>query len=457
MSTSGIEGLGHVDLSAPVTRYTRDGNVTIAYQEWGDGPRMVWVPGFISHVELNWEAPFFGRALRRCGEFARIVTFDKRGTGLSDHSADFGSFEDRVDDIRAVMDAVGWERAHIGGISEGGPLALLFAASFPNRVDKLVLYGTFARMFPAPDYPIGSSTLDALQRLVEQSWGSGDVLKRFAQHAPDPDSEQRFVSRMERYTATPQQAAHILGLIKEIDVRSVLSSIQNPTLVVHCTGDPIVPVSMGRYLAEHLPSCEFVELARDFHASWLAEDSDLIVDETERFLTGQVASTPVSSERVLASVLFSDIVDSTARARTLGDAEWRRLLDAHDAVCHGAVVSHRGRVVKTTGDGVLAVFDGPARAVRCAQEMISRLQPLGLEIRTGLHAGECEVRGDDVAGIAVNLAARVMHAAENSKILVTRTIKDLSLGSGLSFESRGHYSFKGLGEEIEIFAVTNSG
>ncbi len=369
-SGAGSGTVGGVDV--PVTRYTRGGDVTIAYQEWGDGPRMVWVPGFISHVELNWEAPFFERGFRRCGEFARALTFDKRGTGLSDHSADFGSFEDRVDDIRAVMDAVGWDRAHIGGISEGGPLALLFAATFPDRVDKLVLYGTFARYSPAPDYPIGSTALATAQPFVEQSWGTGDYLKRFAQHAPDPDRERRLAAKMERYTATPQQAAHILGLINQIDVRSVLPSIQNPTLVLHCTDDPIAPVSMGRYLAERLPSCELVELPRDFHTSWLAEDADLIVDAVERFLTGHVASTPVSSERVLASVLFTDIVDSTARARTLGDAEWHRLLDAHDAVCRSAVVSHRGRVVKTTGDGVLAVFDGPARAVRCAQEIVRR-------------------------------------------------------------------------------------
>jgi class 3 adenylate cyclase len=442
-------------MQGPVTQYARSGDVTIAYQQWGNGVPFVWVPGFISHVELNWEAPFFGRADERMGEYARMVTFDKRGTGLSDHTARFGSFEERADDIRAVMDAVGLDRANLGGISEGGPLAVLFAAMFPERVDKLILYGTFARYSPAADYPDGSTIIAETVAMIEPLWGSGAVLKQFVQHPPDPETEQRLMSKFERYTATPQQAAHILGLINEIDVRAALPSVQAPTLVVHCKDDPMVPVAMGRYLAEHLPNCQrYLELDRDFHASWLSEDTDLLVDAAEEFLTGTITSKAASTERVLATVLFTDIVDSTARAGDVGDFEWRRLLDQHDGACLDEVAEHKGRVVKTTGDGVLAVFDGPARGVRCAQEILRRVQAMGLALRAGIHVGECEQRGDDIAGMAVNIAARVMQEAADNELFVTRTVKDLSLGSGLAFTSQGSRELKGVPGPIEVYTVS---
>lgn len=301
-------------MELPVTQYTRSGDVTIAYQRWGSGAPIVWVPGFISHVELNWEAPFFSHALKRGGEYAEMVSFDKRGTGLSDHAVEFGSFEERVDDIRAVMDAVGFERASVGGMSEGGPLAILFAAMYPERVDKLFLYGTFARFSRAPDYPIGSEPVD-LTSAIEASWGTGGILKTFAQHAPDPATEDRLMARFERYTATPQQAAHILRQVNDIDVRAALPLVQAPTLVMHCAGDPIVPVALGRYIAEHVPHLErYVEFEGDYHASWLPETTDEFVDATEQFITGTITSSRASSERVLATVLFTDIVDSTARA-----------------------------------------------------------------------------------------------------------------------------------------------
>jgi class 3 adenylate cyclase len=296
--------------------------------------------------------------------------------------------------------------------------------------------------------------VDPLLHLIERHWGSGDVLKLFAQHAPDPREEQRLMARIERYTATPQRAAQILGMVDDIDVRAALPSVRAPALVMHCVGDPIVPVVAGRYLAEHLPNCQrYLEIDRDFHASWLAEDSDVLVEAIEEFITGHVVSTPSSTERVLATVLFTDIVDSTARARDLGDSEWRTLLDRHDRICADAVRASRGRIVKTTGDGILAIFDGPARGVDAALRIAREVQDLGVHVRAGLNTGECEIRGDDVAGMAVNLAARVMHDAPDDGVLVTRTVKDLALGSGLAFEPVGDRTYKGVPEPIAVFTV----
>jgi class 3 adenylate cyclase len=324
---------------------------------------------------------------------------------------------------------------------------------YPERVDKLFLYATFARFSRAPDYPIGSDPID-LTDTIEAIWGTGAALKTFAQHAPDPVVEARLMAKFERYTSTPQQAAHILHQVNDIDVRAALPLVQAPTLVMHCTGDPIVPVTLGRYIAEHVARCErYVEFEGDYHASWLPEVTDEFVDATEQFVTGTITSNRASSERVLATVLFTDIVDSTARAQDIGDRKWKDLLDRHDRVCHDEVGSHRGRLVKTTGDGVLATFDGPARAVQCGQRIIDKVQDLGLSLRAGIHVGECELRGDDVAGIAVNIAARVMSAADDNELLVTRTVKDLSLGSGLAFVARGARQLKGIDEEFDVFSL----
>jgi class 3 adenylate cyclase/pimeloyl-ACP methyl ester carboxylesterase len=435
----------------PDTRYATNGDVTLAYQVFGEGVPVVWIPGFISHVELAWETPFFSAMFHRLGRFARALVFDKRGTGLSDHAADFGTLEDRMDDVRAVMDAAGFDRAVVCGMSEGGPLAILFAATYPERVDKLVLYGTFASMRG----PRARPAIEDLVLHIEQSWGAGEVLSRFAQHAPDAAAARALLARVERYTATPARAAQIMRQIAEIDVRDVLGSVDVPAAVIHSAGDPMIPVASARYLAEHLPRCErFVEIPGAFHASWDPADADRVMDACEEFVTGSITSPAASSERILTTVLFTDIVDSTKRAEELGDARWAAILDAHDAALADEVTKARGRIVKTTGDGALATFDGPARAVRCAQAVQRRAGALGLDVRAAVHTGECELRGDDVAGIAVHVAARILGLSEGGTVLASRTVKDLVAGSGLVFVPAGSHAVKGISEPVDLFAVT---
>lgn len=437
--------------------YAQSGAATIAFQVTGEGPPLVWVPGFISHVDMNWESPFYRHGLERVSRFARVATFDKRGTGLSDRSVDFGSLEERMDDIRAVMDAAGFARCVLCGFSEGGPLSILFAATYPERVEKLVVYGSYARLAWAPDYPIGrpDEAAAAFASGVQAQWGTGNVLRHFAQHAPDLDSELRVMSRLERYTATPEMAARIMRHNQLIDVREALPLVSAPSLVIHAAQDPVLSVAHGRYLAERLPNCRrYVELEGDFHVSWRDEHHDLVVDPIEEFVTGQVTRPGDSTERFLTTILFTDIVDSTARAQALGDAAWRSLLDAHDVAATEEVARFRGRLVKFTGDGILVCFDGPARAVRCAQSLVARTRALGLEIRAGVHTGECEARGEDLAGIAVHVAARIMLFAQPHEVITTRTVKDLVDGSGLIFQDRGLQSFKGVRNEIQVFATT---
>lgn len=443
-------------LPKPDIAYAQSGSVAIAYQVTGEGAPLVWVPGFISHVDMNWESPFYRHGLERASRFARVATFDKRGTGLSDRSVNFGSLEERMDDIRAVMDAVGFERCSLCGFSEGGPLSILFAATYPERVEKLVVYGSYARLAWAPDYPNGRSDeaaaayADGAQRL----WGTGRVLSRLAQHAPDPETEQKVMARLERYTATPEMASRILRHNQQIDVRAVLPLVSTPSLVIHASADPVLAAAHGRYLAEHLPNCKgYVEIEGDFHVSWLDEHHDLILDPLEEFVTGHKASREDSTERFLTTIVFTDIVDSTLRAQTLGDARWRSLLDAHDTAANQEVARFRGRMVKFTGDGTLSCFDGPARAVRCAQALVARARELGLEIRAGVHTGECEARGEDLSGIAVHVAARVMALAGGHEVLTTRTVKDLVDGAGIVFQERGLQSLKGIPSEIQLFST----
>jgi pimeloyl-ACP methyl ester carboxylesterase/class 3 adenylate cyclase len=441
----------------PDVRYAsgRDG-IDIAYQVLGDGPvDLVLVPGFISHLDLDWALPHFAW-LEQLDGAARVITFDKRGTGLSDRTLGFGSIEERADDIGAVMDAAGSERAFVMGVSEGGPMAIVFAASCPDRVRGLILYGTGARFTRAPDYPCGVEAAAAIEwwtDFIAAQWGTGKVMGVFLQNAPDPAAARDLLARFERSACTPKMAADIMRRNFEIDVRPILSSIVAPTVVIHASGDPICAIGFGRYLAEHIPGAAFREIPGDFHGSWRPEDVSHWRDAVLDFLSGAGAP-PRTIRRALATVLFTDIVGSTDRARRIGDPAWHTLLDQHDRIVAAEVERSGGRLVKTTGDGVLATVEGPSRGIQCAQAIAHGLRPFDMNIRAGVHTGEVELRGDDVTGMGVVIARRICDLAGTGEILVSRTVKDLVTGSGITLVNRGPHSLKGVEDEWELFAAS---
>jgi class 3 adenylate cyclase/pimeloyl-ACP methyl ester carboxylesterase len=428
----------------PETRYAKSGDVHIAYQVFGEGPiNLVFVPGFVSNIETYWDHPDLGRWLLRLASFARVATFDKRGTGLSDRVSELPSFDLRMDDARAVMDAAGMERAAILGISEGGSLAALFAATYPQRCAGLVLYGGFANAsWTTPE------GLERFFKYIGESWGSGRNLAIFAPSRKKDLALRQWWGRYERLGASPAAASAVIRMLSQIDISDILSSIHVPTLVIHCTGDTLVGVECGRFLAEHIPEARLLELPGTDHLFFIHGQ---IGDAIEEFLTGSI--TAAESDRILATVLFTDIVGSTEKAAALGDHRWRDLLEDHHATIRHNLTRFRGREVKTTGDGVLATFDGPARGVRCACAIAEEIRPLGIEIRAGLHTGECEVMGDDFSGIAVHIGARVAALAGPGEVFVSSTVKDLVAGSGLQFADRGSRSLKGVPGEWRIFAV----
>ena len=396
----------------PETQYAQSGELSIAYQCVGDGPLdLLFIPGFVSNVELMWEIPKWADLFSRMSALGRFVFFDKRGTGCSDRTLGTGSAEDRMDDVRAVADAAGIEQAVVIGLSEGGPLAVLFAAAFPERVRSLVLWGTFARILRGPDYEIGqdSESTDAFIAGIRDQWGTGRALEAFVSGVGD-DEMLKVLARFERQTASPGAAAEILHHNVNMDVRYALGAVRAPTLVVHRSGDPIVPVRHGRYLAEHIADARLVEIPGDFHVGGLPGDDDPVFDAIGEFVTGAPTPREVEVDRVLTTVLFTDIVGSTARAASIGDRAWRTLLEQHDAAAGHAVEQHRGVVVKRTGDGLLATFDGPGRGIRAACALQTAVRPLGIEVRAGLHTGEVERRADDVAGIGVHIGARGQRA-----------------------------------------------
>ncbi len=438
------------------TRYAKSGDVSIAYQVVGEGPRdLVLVFGFVSHVEIQWEAPAMRRFLEHLSAFTRLILFDKRGTGLSDPVDEVPTLEQRMDDVRAVMDAVGSKRAALFGISEGAPLSVLFAATHPDRATALILHGGMARSTWAPDYPWATPKEDLLASAIElvapHMADAGDLEVWSPSVAEDPATVE-YMKRFRRYAASPGAVQKLFMMFLDIDVRDVLPLVQAPTLVLHRRGDRVVNRRAGRHLADHIPGARYVELPGQDHMPWVG-DADRIVDEISTFLTG--APQPAEPDRVLATVMFTDIVGSTERAAEMGDAGWRPLLEQHDALVREQLDRFRGREVKTMGDGFLATFDGPARAVRCGLAIRDAVRALDLEVRVGVHTGECEVMGADIGGIAVNIASRIGDIAEASEVLVSRTVKDLVAGSGLAFDERGRHTLRGVPDEWDLLTAAD--
>ena len=430
----------------PQTRYAKTGDLHVAYQVFGEGPDLVMAPGFVSHIENYWDEPGLARWLTRLGSFSRVVLFDKRGTGLSDRVADLPAMDERMDDVRAVMDAVGIESAVQFGISEGGSLAAFFAASHPERSNALILYGAFARF---SSWIPTDEAFEGLIHYIDEGWGSGASAPGFAPSYAEDAAFQQWWGKFERLGASPSAAIALMRMNREIDITPILPTIQVPTLLLHKTGDTTVNVEGSRELAAGIPGARLVEFPGVDHLVFAGESGDRVLDEMEEFLTG--AKTAVGLERVLSTVLFTDIVGSTERAEALGDQRWRDLLDAHDQAVRRELERFRGNEVKALGDGFLATFDGPARAIRCALSIGQAVRSLGIEARAGLHTGEVELSERDVRGIAVHIASRVAGLAGPGQTLVSRTVKDLVAGSGLSFEDVGTHELKGVPDEWQVF------
>jgi class 3 adenylate cyclase len=441
------------------TRYARSGDVSIAYQVVGNGPfDVVYVPPAVSHVELVWEIPGLAAYLRRIGSFSRLIVFDKRGTGMSDRVSGAPSLETRMDDVRAVMDAVGSERAALIGVSEGGPMSVLFAATHPARVWALVVEGAFARIRWAPDYPFGIQDEEYEREAAEEErgWGTADQSAEHAEFlaANATEEDRRALATMIRQGASPGAAAALNRMNQEIDVRSALSAVHVPTLVLNRAEESPFIVSGSRYLAEHIVGAKHVTIPGSDHALF-ASHADRSLGEIESFLHDAWEARDATEEfdRVLATVLFTDIVGSTERAIELGDARWRELLETHHALVRRQLVRFRGREIDTAGDGFFASFDGPARAIRCACSIADGVRELGLDVRAGLHAGECELVDGKVGGIAVHIGARVAASAQPGEVVVSSTVKDLVAGSGIPFEERGAVELKGIPGEWRLFTV----
>ena len=441
-------------MTSPQTRYAKAGGVHVAYQVVGEGPPdLVLVSTWFSHVEARWDFPGFAYYLRRLASFSRVISFDKRGIGLSDPvPVDRLPFlEEWMSDVRAVMDAAGVERAVLLGANEGSMMAALFAATYPDRVSSLVLANATARPAWAPDNPSGvpPEIIDALVGSVDQAWGEGLTMAAVNPSIAGDDRAVQAWGRFLRLAASPAVAAAVIRMIFELDVRSVLPTIRVPTLVVS-RRDALFSAASGHAVADLVPGAEFVEVPGVDYGLAVG-DVDPVIDEVEAFITGTRPTHDI--DRVLATVLFTDIVDSTARAAELGDRGWRAILDSHEEIARTEVQAHGGQIADFTGDGVVATFDGPARAVRAALALRDRVHALGLAIRSGLHTGEIERRGGGIAGLGVHIAARVMALADGDEVLVSRTVKDLVAGSGISFHDHGLHELKGVPDAWQIFRV----
>ena len=438
----------------PEIRYARNGEVSIAYQVVGDGPiDLAFVPGFVSHLEVLWQEAVFARPLERMASFSRLILYDKREQGLSDRLGRPPTLEESMEDLRAVLDAAGCERAALFGISEGGPMAILLAATYPERVSHLALYGTYARLMKGPGYPegFGPGMLELWQRIVRDQWSRAPAIEVLApSRAGDPEAE-RMWGRLLRSGTSPSGALALIDLYEEIDVREALPVVGVPSLVLHREGDVAVPPALGRYLADHIPGARYVETPGRDHA-FFAGGAEAELAEIEEFVTGTRRERP--PQRVLSTVLFTDIVESTRRAAEMGDTRWGQLLDRHDALVRDQIRRHEGEPVKTTGDGALATFSGPARGIGAARKIVREMETLGLQVRAGLHTGEIELRQADVGGMAVHIGARVAARAAPGEVLVSSTVKDLVVGSGIDFAERETAELKGVPGEWRLYAVT---
>jgi class 3 adenylate cyclase len=441
-------------VSAPPIQYAANGDVHIAYQVLGDGPLdLVLVAGAITNLEVLWEMSDYRRACERLASFARLILFDKRGMGLSDRVR-VGTLEERMDDVRAILDAVGSETAVLMGVSEGGPMSILFAASYPERTRGLVLCGAEVKEETTDDWPWGEATREEfeeamdLERVVAR-WGKGLGADLFAPtRKGDPQLREQF-GRLQVQSATPHDAVAFMRMAFEIDVRDVVPAVTAPTLIIHRVGDKICSVENARWLSRNIEGSRYVELPGENHLPFI--DGDDILDEIQEFLTG--VREPVAPDRMLATVLFTDVVGSTDRARELGDRRWRDLLERHSDIVRRDLERFRGVEIDTAGDGFFATFDGPARAIRCARSIVENVRGVGLDVRSGLHTGECELGAGSVRGIAVHTGARVASLASPGEVLVSSTVKDLVAGSGIEFTDRGLHELKGIPGEWRLYAA----
>ena len=437
----------------PETRYAKSGGIHIAYQVLGDGPLdLVFIPGLFTHLEHQWEEPGFARFLNRLASFSRLIILDARGAGLSDRALELPPMEEQMDDVIAVLEAVGSKSAAFFGNSQAGPMATLFAATHPERSTGLVLYGSYAKPSADVGYPWGRSKewLAEFEQQIDDSWGAGIFLEQVAPSRVNDEAFKRWWSKYERLSYGPGNALAYFHMNTDIDVRAILPSIRVPTLILQRRDDVYRHPGHAAYLASHIPGAKLVQLPGSDHLPYVG-DAEAVLDEVQEFLTG-VRSAP-EHDRVLATVLFTDIVGSTEKATQLGDRAWKDLLQMHHTLIRQELTRFRGREIDTAGDGFLATFDGPARAVRCAQAIVDDVRAIGLEVRAGVHTGEIELMGDQVGGIAVHIGARVAAAAQPGEVLVSSTVRDLVAGSGIEFDDRGEHSLKGLPGEWRLFAA----
>jgi class 3 adenylate cyclase len=451
----------------PDVRYAlSSGGVRIAYEVVGEGDvDVVFALGFIPNLEMSREVSFLRRWLERLTSFARVAHYDRRGVGLSDRDLSMDTPEERMDDIRAVMDAAGMERAALVTSGDGGPIALMFAATYPDRVTSLALYQTWARVAWAPDYPLGLKQPEEGDSYLHarEHWGDGTTSERWVGDSWDPKATRALLARLERTNSSPTVARQHFELAQQVDVRTALPSVQAPALVIARTGTDVSPqcpepagagLPLTGWLADTLGT-QVHALPGNWVYSWRDEYEDQVLDLVEEFVVGSAGAAHASFQRVLQTIMFTDVVDSTPLARSLGDTEWRNLLSRHDATARHQIALHRGREIRHTGDGMLATFDGPARAVQCALAIRDALAATPLRVHTGIHTGECEVHGDDLAGVAVHIAARVCALAGADEVLATATVRDLVIGSGLQFEDRGLYDLKGIDTPWQIVAAVS--